>query len=52
MNWRKIAESWLAFDQLDEELKTELEQIKHDDQAMQMRFTSRSSLERVVFVAY
>lgn len=38
MNWRKIAESWLAFDQLDEELKTELEQIKHDDQAMQDAF--------------
>ncbi|MBR7552558.1 phospho-sugar mutase [Allobacillus sp. GCM10007491] len=38
MNWKQIAESWLAFDQLDEELRTELEQIKHDDQAMQDAF--------------
>nr|WP_289037922.1 phospho-sugar mutase [uncultured Allobacillus sp.] len=38
MNWKQLAESWLAFDQLDEELKTELEQIKHDDQAMQDAF--------------
>ncbi|MFB9974592.1 phospho-sugar mutase [Allobacillus sp. SKP2-8] len=38
MNWKQIAESWLAFDQLDEELKTELEQIKHDDQALQNAF--------------